>query len=324
VSASTFAGVRPFTPAEGEAAHAAGAAIEITGLHTYPIKSCAGSALTEAAVTRRGLEHDRDYMLIDDECRFVSQRTEPRLALVRPTLGVDVLTVSAPGMEEIEIPLAIAADDDLLVEAAVHGKLVVGQRVGAEYDNWFMRFLADGRSLGTVRLLRVRADAPRPVGDRYQRGDAANQVGFADGQPILLASEASLEALNAEMETPVPMNRFRPNIVVAGPALPPFDEDYWIEVGLGALRAYVVKGCDRCAIPDVDQRTAITGKAVRRALTGRRGVNAYDATNKGVFFAQNLNHAYAPGITVRVGDNVEVINRGAQPNVELRAAVTRA
>jgi len=323
VSASTSAGVRPLDPAQRDAARAADGAIEVTGLHTYPIKSCAGIALTEAAVTPRGLEHDRDLMLIDGDGRFVSQRTKPRLALVRPTLGGGALTVSAPGMEQTEIPLTGAADDDLLVEATVHGKSVVAERVGVEFDDWFTRFLADEDPLCPVRLVRVRADAPRTVGERYRRGDAANQLGFADGQPILLASETSLAVLNGEMEAPVPMNRFRPNIVVGGPALPAFDEDYWTEVALGALRAYVVKGCDRCAIPDVDQRTATTGKAVRRALTVRRGVNAYDETNKGVFFAQNLNHVYAPGVVVGVGDSVEVIARASQPNVALRAAATR-
>lgn len=312
-------GVRPLCPPGRVAAPAGDGAITVTGLYTYPIKSCAAIALTEAAVTPRGLELDRDFMLIDRDGRFISQRTRPRLALVTPTLAAGALTVSAPGMERIEIPLTVAADDGRPVEATVHGTPVVGQRVGGEFDDWFTRFVADADSL---RLIRVRADAPRPVGERYRRSEAANQLGFADGQPILLASEASLARLNDEMETPVPMNRFRPNIVVAGAALRPFDEDYWTEVGVGALRAYVVKGCDRCAIPDVDQQTAITGKAVRRALTVRRGVNAYDETNKGVFFAQNLNHMYAPGITVRVGDNVEVIARAAEPNVALRAAVT--
>ena len=119
------------------------------------------------------------------------------------------------------------------------------------------------------------------------------------------------------------MNRFRPNIVVDGDGLAAYDEDHWIEVRIGAMTAFVVKACDRCAIPDVDQDTASTGKAVRRALTTRRGVNAHDETNTGVFFAQNLNHVPTPGLTIRVGDPVEVISRSAEPNVVLRGTGRR-
>jgi uncharacterized protein YcbX len=160
----------------------------------------------------------------------------------------------------------------------------------------------------------------RPVGGRYRREDASNVLGFADSQPLLLASERSLAALNALMDTPVPMNRFRPNIVVDGPELEAYDEDHWTHVRLGELRAYVVKGCDRCAIPDVDQETAMTGKEVRRALVARRGVNAHDISNKGVFFAQNLNHVFAPGTTVRVGDPVQVLECREAPNVFITSA----
>jgi len=132
---------------------------------------------------------------------------------------------------------------------------------------------------------------------------------------MLLASEPSLASLHSHLDEPVPMNRFRPNIVVDGDDLPPYDEDHWTEIRIGTLAAYVVKGCDRCSIPDTDQRTAAVGKAVRLALRTRRGVNAHDPTNKGVFFAQNLNHVYAPGTVIRLGDAVRVITRSATPNV---------
>ena len=150
---------------------------------------------------------------------------------------------------------------------------------------------------------------------------ASNQVGFADGHSMLLAAEPSLARLNTEMDEPVPMNRFRPNVVVDGPALEPYDEDFWTEVQIGAMAAFVVKACDRCAIPDVDQDTAVTGKAVRRALTTRKGVNAHDDANTGVFFAQNLAHAYAGGLTISVGDPVRIVGRSAKPNVVLRQAI---
>jgi uncharacterized protein YcbX len=295
-------------------------AIRVTELNTYPIKSCTGVALTEALLTPRGLIHDRDFMLIDDEDSFVSQRKVPELALIVPTISATSITLEAPGMEPAQVPLEIEPDDARLITATVHEKPVAGQLVGDELDEWFTTFLPPYKQNRRFRLLHVREDAPRFIGERYRRPEASNQVGFADGNSMLLAAEPSLEQLNAEMEEPVPMNRFRPNIVVDGEELPAYDEDYWTRVRIGAMDAFVVKACDRCVIPDVDQDTAVTGKAVRRALTTRRGVNAHDESNSGVFFAQNLNHVYAPGLTLRVGDLVEVVARAPEPNVVLRRA----
>ena len=294
--------------------------IKVTGLCTYPVKSCAGVSLGEAPVTPRGLLHDRDFMLIDANNRFVSQRQVPELALIRPTIGPDRLTITAPGMPALEVPLASDATPNDQIEATVHEQPVVGALVGSDYDEWFSAFLPAYRETTRYQLLRVVEREPRPVGGRYRREDASNELGFADSQPLLLASERSLAALNALMDAPVPINRFRPNIVVDGPELEAYEEDHWTQVRLGELRAYVVKACDRCAIPDVDQETAKTSKEVRRALVARRGFNAHDKSNKGVFFAQNLNHVYAPGTTVRIGDPVEVLERQNAPNVIITAA----
>lgn len=293
-------------------------AIRVTGLNTYPLKSCAGVPLTEARVTERGLEHDRDYMVVLDDGTFLSQRQIPEMALIVPAIGSESITLSAPGMDRVEVPLVLEPDDTRRVDATVHGKPIVGQVVSEDLNDWFTAFLPRYKDNERFRLLRVREDAPRYISERYRHTDTSNQVGFADGHAILLAAEPSLARLNEEMEEPVPMNRFRPNVVVGGDALEAYDEDYWTEVRIGALEAYVVKGCDRCAIPDVDQVTAVTGKAVRRALTTRRGANAHDETNTGVFFAQNLAHVYEPGTVVRVGDAVTVVSRSAEPNVVLR------
>jgi uncharacterized protein len=289
--------------------------IKVTGLYTYPVKSCAGISLGETPVTPRGLLYDRDFMLIDAHNRFVSQRQVSELALIRPTIAGDRLRMSAPGMPALGVPLARDANPGDRIEATVHEHPVVGTCVGSEYDEWFSAFLPPYGETARYRLLRVLEREARPVGGRYRRADASNELGFADSQPLLLASERSLAALNALMDLPVPMNRFRPNIVIDGPELDAYEEDHWTQLRLGELRAYVVKGCDRCAIPDVDQQTARTGKEVRRALVARRGFNAHDLSNTGVFFAQNLNHVYAPGTTVRVGDPVEVLERQEAPNV---------
>lgn len=291
--------------------------VTVTGLATYPLKSCAGLQLQEAHVTARGLEHDRDFMIVDDGGSFISQRKVPELALVSPTLGEASITLSAPGMQDVEVPLELEPDDERLVAATVHDKPVAGQLVGEELDEWFTAFLPRYKENRRFRLLRVREDLPRYINDRYHQPGASNQVGFADGNAMLLASERSLAQLNTQLDEPVGMNRFRPNIVVDGQALPAYDEDYWTEVRIGMLTAFIVKACDRCVIPDVDQKTAVVGKAVRRALVTRRGVNAHDQSNKGVFFAQNLNHVYAPGLTIRLGDTVDVVERSSESNVLL-------
>jgi uncharacterized protein len=272
-----------------------------------------------ARMTPRGIELDRDFMVVDDGDDFVSQRKVPELALVRPTIGERSLSLAAPGMETVEVPLHTEPDDSRLLTATVHGRPVASQVLDDELCDWFTTFLPPYRQNRRFRLVHVRVDLPGYIKDRYRREDASNQVGFADGNAMLLATEPSLAALNAHLVEPVPMNRFRPNIVVGGNNLAPYDEDHWTEVRIGALSAYVVKGCDRCSIPDTDQRTATVGKAVRVALRSRRGVNAHDPSNTGVFFAQNLNHVYTPGIVVRVGDPVRVIARNAVPNVVLDA-----
>jgi uncharacterized protein len=294
--------------------------LRVTDLATYPVKSCAGIHLQEARITPRGLELDRDFMLIDDDGDFVSQRKVPALALIVPTVGAGSITLAAPGMENAELPLQIDPDDNRLLTATVHGRPVMGQIVGEDLNEWFTTFLPAWKGNRCFRLLHVREDVPRYIKSRYQEPGASNLLGFADANSMLLASEASLAKLNDELEQPVPMNRFRPNIVVDGDDLAPYDEDYWIKLEIGCLTAFVVKACDRCVIPDVDQLTAVTGKAVRRALRTRKGVNAYDHSQQGVFFAQNLNHVYEPGVKVSVGDPVRVIERGTDPNVLLDAA----
>jgi uncharacterized protein YcbX len=294
-------------------------AIAVTGLNTYPVKSCTGVALERSRVTPTGLELDRDFMVVDDDDDFLSQRKVPELALVVPKIGETSITLTAPGMEDIDVPLQLERDDDRLVTATVHDKPIVGQIVGEDLNEWFTDFLPRYKQNRRFRLLHVRNDLPRYIKERYRRPGASNQVGFADGSSMLLATEPSLAQLNTQMDAPVPMNRFRPNIVVDGEGLAAYDEDRWTQVRIGALMAFVVKASDRCVTTDVDQQTAVAGKAVRRALRARKGVNAYDETNTGVFFAQNLNHVYTPGVTIGVGDSLEVLERGAEANVRLSA-----
>ena len=264
----------------------------LTGIVVYPLKSAAGVAVSRARVERQGLALDRRWMLVDEEGMFLSQRSEPRLALIRIEIGTDRLTVSAPGMPALELDLDPARDDTLPVH--LWGDDVAATRIGADEDGWFRAFL--GRR---VRLVHVPDEHLRQVDPEFARqGDL---VGFADGYPFLLASESSLAALNERLDEPLPMNRFRPNLIVRGAE--PWAEDGWDRIRMGDIVFHVVKPCARCSITTVDQDTGARGKEPLRTLARFRRVG-----NK-VMFAQNLVHD-ATG-TIEVGSRVEIWPREA-------------
>jgi hypothetical protein len=136
------------------------ATLAVSALYTYPIKSCAGVAEETAGLTPRGLEYDRDYMLVGDDGSFLSQRQIPEMAFIAPMIGESAITLNAPGMEPIDVRLDVAPDDALRVEATVHGHPIVGQHLSAEIDEWFTAFLPGYRDNRRYRLLRVREDVP--------------------------------------------------------------------------------------------------------------------------------------------------------------------
>lgn len=262
--------------------------IYLSQLHVYPIKSAGGIPLEVSDVDWRGLRHDRRWMLVDEAGRFMSQRRYPRMALVRVRIEPDHLIVDAPDMLPLEVPLQ--PPDRKLRLAQVWGDLVEVSTVGDEADSWFGKFLGVRCS-----LVCLPDESIRPVDPAY--GGTEDQVGLADGFPFLLVSEASLDDLNARLEHPLPVNRFRPNLVVGD--CEPFAEDGWRLIRIGEITLRVVKPCARCTITTVDQRTAVTSKEPLRTLARFRR-----AGNK-VLFGQNLIHDHTG--TLRTGDPVEVV-----------------
>jgi uncharacterized protein YcbX len=258
-------------------------------MHVYAIKSCGGTAVEEWEVDERGLRHDRRWMLVDETGRFLSQRRHPRMALIVVRMEADHLVVSAPEMPPLQVPFALPENEPLL--AGVWDDLVETLPVGEEADRWFGEFLGV-----RCRLVHLPDESVREVDPDY--GRAGDRVGLADGFPFLLISEGSLDDLNARLEHSLPMNRFRPNLVVAG--CEPFAEDGWRRVRIGALSLRVVKPCARCAITTVDQESAARGKEPLRTLATfrKRGTK--------VLFGQNLVHDET-GV-LRVGDQVEVVS----------------
>jgi len=230
----------------------------VTELHIYPIKSCAGIAVPEAEFGMSGLTaqgvHDREWMLVTRDGQFLTQREYPRMALITPRIDGDAVEVSAPGMPPLRLPLAHdAAAPGMTVQIWDH--VVQAADCGDAVASWF----ADAIQ-GACRLVRFRPDVRRPTSIKWT-GGAPAETRFADGYPVLLIGQASLDDLNARLHaagrTPLPMNRFRPNLVVDG--LEAFEEDYVASLSGDGLALRPVKPCARCPIPAIDQATGIPG-----------------------------------------------------------------
>jgi len=260
------------------------------GVYVYPIKSFGGISLQSADLGATGLLHDRRWMLVDEGGGFLSQRRHPRMPLISPRITPDRLVVSAPGMPDLDVPLEGEPGERIDVE--VWGDAQRGAPVGGYADRWFGRFLGS-----PCRLVRKPDDDVRPVDSAYAR--SGDETSFADASPLLLISEASLQDLNARLESPVPMNRFRPNLVVRGCG--PYSEDGWGELRIGTATFRVAEACPRCAVTTVDQESGERGKEPLRTLT------TYRRLEGGVLFGRNLIHT-SPG-AVGVGDPVRVAPR---------------
>ncbi len=260
----------------------------VSELHVYPVKSLRGIALSECEVLQRGIRWDRHWMLVDASGRFLTQRQLPRMALVGTGVDGDGLTLAAAGMPALRVPLEASAEP---VNVTVWRDTVLAHDVSAEADRWLSSFLGVA-----CRIVRFPAEASRPVDPAY--GQAGDETAFSDGFPLLLTGEASLADLNRRLTRPLPMARFRPNLVVAGAA--PFAEDAWRRIRVGGLTLRVVKPCSRCIITTVDPaRGEVDGDEPLRTLANFR-----QRGNK-VYFGQNV--IPDGGGTIRVGDRIEVL-----------------
>ncbi len=264
------------------------AAPRITGVFIYPLKGARGIPLESARLDALGFRHDRRWMVVDGAGEFVSQRTAPRLALVHPSLVGDTLVLEAPGRAPLELPADGAGAGADTVR--IFDDTVEAAPTGDAADAWISGFLGQ-----SARIVAFATDAVRPVDPRYARR-SSDRVAFVDAYPVLLISQGSLDLLNGRLPAPVPMNRFRPNLVVGGSA--PHAEDGWRRIRVGDVVFSVVKPCARCTVPTVDQRTGETGPEPLRTLATYRKVGSK------VLFGQNLIHE-APG-AVAVGQLVQV------------------
>jgi uncharacterized protein len=264
-------------------------AIVVTELHVYPVKSCAGTPLGLAPLDARGIVHDREFMIVDPEGHFLTQRELPRLALIRPKRTDDVLELSAPAMPPFWLAPVIDGESRTVRLWRDHVAAVDQGRPVAEWLGEFLHV--------TCRLVRHDDHAVRRVDPEYAT-DPRDQVSFADGYPLLLISEESLADLNTRLTEPLPMNRFRPNVVVRGVG-EAYAEDCWSRIRIGEVECSPVKACARCIITTTNQLTA------ERKLEPLVTLAAYRRVPRGVLFGQNLIH-HACGV-LRVGDSVHVL-----------------
>ena len=231
--------------------------VTISQLITYPIKSCAGVVQATAQLNAMGLAGDRQLMLVDANGLFISQRKYPQMALIQAVPSEQGLKVNAPGMQPLTVDLQAKLNQALNV--TIWKNTLPAESMQHEVNQWFSDYL------GTpVSLVKYGPQSHRPIDPDYaQQGET---VAFADGYPLLIAHEASLDQLNQHLKQPVGMDRFRPNIVVHSD-LGPWDELNWHGLTTEHFKIDLVKPCTRCVMTGVDQSSGIqTGSEVLLTL----------------------------------------------------------
>ncbi|MEO6283319.1 MAG: MOSC N-terminal beta barrel domain-containing protein [Dyadobacter sp.] len=245
----------------------------LSEIWVYPVKSLGGIRLTEAKTEERGLQHDRRWMIIDENDVFITQRAFTKMALIDVELLSEGLKISyrpEPG-NSVTVPYKPASAGKVTV--TVWDDVVEAVTVCEETDIWLSNILDQN-----LRLVMMPDISFRKADPRYAKND--ENVSFADGFPYLVISQASLDDLNSRLAEPISMVRFRPNFVVTGTDA--FAEDHWKNITIGDLNFEVVKPCARCVLTTINPETAEKGAEPLKTLASYRRVN-----NK-VLFGQNM------------------------------------
>lgn len=249
--------------------------LHLSGLYRYPLKSAMGEALRETVLDTLGVQGDRRWMVVDTQTgRFLTQRLLAQMTQLQASwLSSTQLQLSAPGMSDLQV--AVPDEQAPLRAVTIWRDSLQVPDAGDAAAQWLSQWL--GRA---CRLVQVSEPRARQVDTAY--AEAGDKVAFADGFPLLLIGQASLDDLSARVGRPLPMLRFRPNLVVSGSAA--YAEDSWKRIRIGELEFRVVKGCSRCIMTTLDPQTG-ERSADREPLTT---LKTYRERNGEVFFGQNL------------------------------------
>jgi len=270
---------------------------KIARLFIYPVKGCRGFAVEHATLAATGLEvdgiGDREWVVVDANGQFLSQRELPQMALIEIRFAGETLRMKAPGMLELEVPFASEGD---VLKVRVWNDEVAAVTQGEVADAWLSHYLGQ-----PARLMRFDPEAKRISNARYT-GALEAPYKFADAFALLIASEASLDDLNRQLKqrgvAAIGIERFRPNIVLA--EVDAFEEDYTDRLTIDGAELRVVKPCVRCTVPNVDP------------MSGRASTEPADTL---VLFRNN---AQAGGVTFGVN---AIVTRGVGTEIARGATV---
>ena len=256
-------------------------------IYIYPIKSLGGIRLEESVLEERGLKFDRRWMLVDTEGMFLTQRTFPKMSLLQVEVGEGGLLVYHKQDNSLRIEIPFLAQTKIFKSVIIWDDAVVGQIVDEKISKWFSEILGMD-----CDLVIMPESTERKLYPKYAVNDES--VGFADAMPYLLIGQASLDDLNAKLDSGVPMDRFRPNLVFSGGS--PFEDDAWDKIQVGAAVFKITKPCARCVMTTVNQETAEKGKEPLKTLA------TYRTFDHKVMFGQNM--LLLQGTKIRVGDGL--------------------
>jgi Uncharacterized Fe-S protein len=289
--------------------------MQISEINIYPIKSLKGIPLQNSIVEKRGLRFDRRWMLVDPKGKFFTQREVPKMAAVTVEVLGGSLKVSDENYGSIEIPFE--PDRGERESVTVWDSTLIGETYIGAMNEWFSEVLAK-----RCKLVRMPDNGTRHVSEKFDLGE--DTVSFADGYPLLLIGEGSLAEVNERLhdqyhsdeygeKLPLPMNRFRPNVVVIG--TDPFEEDNWAKIRIGEAIFRVPKPCARCVMTTVDQAAGeFDGKEPLKTLANFRMAKdvfpgkfeLLGQTANAVLFGENL-IPDNPGASIKLGDEIEVL-----------------
>jgi uncharacterized protein YcbX len=265
-------------------------AMLIKELYNYPVKSLAGNQLESVYVEKRGFSNDRRFMFIDENNRFITARSHHQLIQIKVRVkNKELVFNNSTNQDQLNQPILFSKEkiNVSIWNSNSNCHLIENNMI----DRWISDFC--GKSL---RLVYMADDDIRNVNSKYSNPD--DIVSFADGYPILITNNKSLDNLNQKLEKPVKMNRFRPNLVVDGSLS--WEEDHWKKIKIGKTILRIAKPCARCIVTTLDPETSEQGNEPLYTLSKFRKQN-----NKVLF---GMNAIVEQGGTISVGDQIELLN----------------